>query len=190
MKTLVYQVSVGRPSKLYQHCIRSVHDYCEKFGFDHFVQTTPKLMITPDPFFTNRSEDSYKKHGGFLPIYEKENAFDMMDGYDRLIIVDADIYIRDTAPNILDEMDCNCAFGAVSEREMNISQQYVDKIKNYSHMQYSQLHSNKTDFKPNDRGFEFFNMGLMVINVERFKPYLKGQTAQTVPEPYGVQRVC
>jgi hypothetical protein len=178
MKTLVYQVSVGRPSKLYQHCIRSVHDYCERLGFDHFVQTTPKLMIAPDPFFTNRSEDSYKKHGGYLPIYEKENAFDMMDGYDRLIIIDADIYIRDTAPNILDEFDCNCAFAAVSEREMSITPQYVDKIRNYSHMQYSQLHSNKTDFKPNDRGFEFFNMGLMVINVEKFKPFLKGQTAK------------
>ena len=43
-------------------------------------------------------------------------------------------------------------------------------------MQYGMLHSNKLDFKPNQRGFEYFNMGLMVINSEIFKPYLKGQS--------------
>lgn len=178
MKTLVYQVSVGKPSALYKHCIKSVHNYCEKHGFDHFVQTTPKMFIKPDPFFTNRSEESYMKYGGYLPIYEKENAFDMMDGYDRLLIVDADIYIRPDAPNIVEELDCNCAFAAVSEREMSLQSWYKNKIINYSRMQYTQLHNNQTDFKPNELGFEFFNMGMMLINVEKFKPYLKGQTGK------------
>jgi hypothetical protein len=178
MKTLVYQVAVGKPSKLYKHCIESVKQYCEKHGFDHHVQTAPKMMIRPDPFTSNRSTESWQKHGGFLPIYEKENAFDMMDGYDRLLIVDADIYIREDAPNILEDFDCNCAFGAVAEREMDITPAYVQKIRNYSAMQYNNLHSQKTDFKPNQLGFEFFNMGMIVINVEKFKPFLKGQTGK------------
>ena len=179
MKTLVYQVSVSKPSKLYKHCIESVKQYCEKHGFDHHVQTTPKMMIRPDPFFSNRSTESYMKYGGYLPIYEKENAFDMMDGYDRLLIVDADIYIREDAPNILEDFGDDCAFGAVAEREMDITPTYAQKIRNYSSMQYNNLHSaEKLDFKPNQLGFEFFNMGMIVINVEKFKPYLKGQTGK------------
>ena len=39
-----------------------------------------------------------------LPIYEKENAFDYFDDYDQIAIIDADIYIRDTAPNIFNEL--------------------------------------------------------------------------------------
>lgn len=178
MKTLVYQVSVGKPSELYKHCIDSVKKYCWRHGFDHHVQTQPILRIKPDPFTSNRSTESWQKHGGFLPIYEKENAFDMMKDYDHLIIIDADIYIREDAPNILEDFDCNCAFGAVAEREMDITPTYAQKIRNYSSMQYNNL-ANKLDFKPNNYGYEFFNMGMIVINVEKFTPYLNGEDART-----------
>ena len=136
------------------------------------------MMIRPDPFFSNRSTESYMKYGGYLPVYEKENAFDMMDGYDRLLIVDADIYIREDAPNILEDFGDDCAFGSVAEREMDITDTYALKIRNYSAMQYNNLHSEKLDFKPNQLGFEYFNMGMIVINVEKFKPFLKGQTGK------------
>lgn len=140
------------------------------------VQTTPIVNIRPDPFQSNRSEDSWKKHGGYLPIYEKENAFTYMNAFDQIAIIDADIFIRDYTPNIFDDFGTEHAFGAVSEREMNINQRYVDKIRNYSHMQYSSLQCNKVDFKPTDRGFEFFNMGLILINSSLFRPYLNSQT--------------
>ena len=81
MKRLIYQVSIGKPSKLYDTCVDSVSRYCEKNNIDHIVQTTPKLRIKPDIFSTNRSPESYGKYGGFLPIYEKENAFDLLDKY-------------------------------------------------------------------------------------------------------------
>lgn len=140
------------------------------------VQTTPIVNIRPDPFQSNRSEDSWKKHGGYLPIYEKENAFTYINAFDQIAIIDADIFIRDYTPNIFDDFGTEHAFGAVSEREMNINQRYVDKIRNYSHMQYSSLQCNKVDFKPTDRGFEFFNMGLILINSSLFRPYLNSQT--------------
>lgn len=177
MKTLIFQVAVGTPSKLYEHCIESVSDYAERIGADHKVLTTPKLRIKPDVFATNRSKESYEKYGGYLPIYEKENAFEYIDDYDKIAIIDADIYIRPDAKNVFDEMDCKCAFGAVAEREMDCEAWYVKKIRNYSHMQYANLHSNALDFKPsNTHGFEFFNMGMIVINCSQFKPFLKGQT--------------
>ena len=177
MRTLIYQVAVGKPSKLYEHCIESVSEYCGKYDIDHKVLTVPKLRIKPDVFASNRSTESYEKYGGYLPIYEKENAFEFIDDYDQIAIVDADIYIRPDARNIFEEMAHSpVAFGAVAEREMDLQSWYQNKIINYSRMQYGTLHSNQLDFKPNELGFEFFNMGLMVINCAQFSGYLKGQT--------------
>jgi lipopolysaccharide biosynthesis glycosyltransferase len=179
MKRLIYQVCLGRQgqSKLYKHCIESVSNYCEKYDIVHYVQQVPKLKIKPDVFITNRSQESYEKHGGFLPIYEKENAFDLLGEYDQIAIIDADIYIRPDAENVFDHMSEDYAFGAVIEREMPITQQYENKILNYSRMQYDPLHK-KADFRFNALGFEFFNMGMIVLNCEKFKPYLNGQTAK------------
>ena len=69
MKRLIYQVYVGKRSKLYDHCIASVKLYCEKYNIDHVIQKTPILRIKPDVFSTNRSKESYEKHGGVFPIY-------------------------------------------------------------------------------------------------------------------------
>ena len=116
------------------------------------------------------------KYGGYLPIYEKENAFEYLDDYDQVAIIDADIYIRSDAPNIFDDFGTEHAYGAVSEREMDIQQWYGDKIVNYSRMQYHQLHQRGLDFKPNRYGYEFFNMGMILLNSKQFKPYLKEQS--------------
>jgi hypothetical protein len=177
MKRLIYQVSIGKPSKLYDTCVDSVSRYCEKNNIDHIVQTTPKLRIKPDIFSTNRSPESYGKYGGFLPIYEKENAFDLLDKYDQIAIVDADIFIKEDVPNVFDDFGTDCAFGACVERDMPNSREYQHKIVNYSHMQYSTLHTKSVDFTPNRLGYEFANMGLILLNSELFKPYLKDQTA-------------
>ena len=184
---MIFQVCLGKAknSKLYSHCIDSVKQYCEKYGIEHIVQTVPKLRIAPDPFMSNRSQESHQKHGGFLPIYEKENAFDLLDRYDQIAIIDADIYIREDAPNIFDDLEEEYAWGGVVEREMPLTGQYQSKIINYSQMQYSFLHKNKQiDFKPNNLGYEFFNMGMIVINSKQFKPYLKGQSAKQFIERY------
>ena len=151
MNRLIYQVSVGKPSKLYEHCIDSVAKYCAKYDIEHIVLTQPKLRIKPDIFTSGRSEESYMKYGGYLPIFEKENAFDYLDRFDQVAIVDADIYIRDDAANIFDDFGTDHAFGAVAEREMDIQQWYGGKIQNYSAMQYRHLHgSGQGDFKPNE----------------------------------------
>jgi hypothetical protein len=179
MKTLIYQVCIGKAanSKLYKHCMNSVKEYCDRYDIDYVKQDVPVLRIKPNVFRTNRSNESYEKHGGYLPIYEKENAFSLLNDYDRVAIIDADIYIRPDAPNIFEEFDDEYAFGAVSEREMPITQQYQIKIAGYSKMQYGTIHP-KVDFKPNKLGFEFYNMGMMVLNSEKFLPYLKGQTPE------------
>ena len=162
---------------MYDWCTDSAAKYCAKHGIDHHVQTQPILRIKPDIFTTNRSAESYEKHGGFLPIYEKENAFDWFSkGYDQIAIIDADIYIRPDAPNIFDDLGDEFDFGAVVERDMPISGEYAVKIKNYSHMQYTSLTDVQWDWK-DWGGAKFYNMGMMVMN-KSIVDYLHGEDAR------------
>lgn len=177
MSRLIYQVYVGKRSRLYDWCTESVKAYAERIGADYICQRQPLLRIKPDIFMTNRSKESYEKHGGFLPIYEKENAFDYFDKYDQICIIDSDIYIRESAPDIFFELDPEYDFGAVVEASMPIFSWYKQKIANYSRMQYGSL---RIDWDPgyrDDVGFPFMNMGLMLMN-KSFAKYLNGQTAK------------
>lgn len=173
MKKIIYQVYVGKRSKLYDHCTASVKAYAEAIGADYECQRTPILRIKPDPFVTNRSRESYEKHGGYLPIYEKENAFTYLKSYDQVAIIDADVWIRPGSPSIFDEVEPEYAFGGVVEREMPITDAYRAKIVNYSRMQYSSIRN--VDWKWNESGGEFFNMGIMVLN-KSIEKYLNGET--------------
>jgi len=182
MKKLIYQVSlidplVGKPSKLYQWCIDSVKAYCEKYDIEHVVQTEPILKIGPlDWSKSNRSADCKKR--GYMPIYEKENAFNYLDDYDQVAVVDADIYIKDSAPNIFDEYTSD--FAGVIERDMPITPQYLKKIIGYSYHQYHPL--SDVDFKPNERGHEFFNMGLMLMS-SSIKKHIGGTPEEFIRRP-------
>jgi len=174
MKKIIYQVYIGKRSKLYDHCTNSVKAYAKRIGADYEIQRTPILMIKPDVFMTNRSKESYEKHGGFLPIYEKENAFTYLKSYDQVAIIDADVYIREDAPSIFDEVTPEYDFAAVLERDMPITLQYKTKIANYSKMQYGMLSLNSL-FNWNASGADFYNMGIMVLN-KSFQKYLNGET--------------
>ena len=178
MKTLIYQVYTGKKSKLYDHCTYSVTEYAERIGAEYIQQRQPILKIKPDVFSTNRSKESYEKYGGFLPIYEKENAFGYFDRYDQIAIIDSDVWIRpECNDSIFDAIDSDSDFAGVLERDMPLTPQYSAKIANYSRMQYGMAGMNKLfDWKcPKGRGADFYNMGIMVMN-KSFAKYLKGQT--------------
>lgn len=178
MKKLIYQVYVGNRSKLYDWCTDSVRQYAKRIGADYILQTKPILKIAPNPFTTERKDRTggWKKIG-YLPIFEKENAFEHFDKFDQICIVDADIFIRDNAPDVFSYIDRQSDFAGVVEREGPLTEDHKTKIRNYSHMQYGPLHSNKLNFNPNKDGFEFFNMGMMLMNKSITK-YLQGQTAK------------
>ena len=61
MKKLIFQVSVGKPSKLYTTCINSVAEYCKKYSIDHIILTEPKLKIRPDMNRTGRSKEAVER---------------------------------------------------------------------------------------------------------------------------------
>ena len=77
MKRLIYQVYVGNTNKLYDWCVKSVSNYCKKFDITHIVQREPILKILPDPTRQERNVGNWTKLG-YLPIFEKENAFDLL----------------------------------------------------------------------------------------------------------------
>ena len=62
---------------------------------------------------------------------------------------------------------------------MPITDKYKDKIYRYSVMQYDILHNAGVNFNPNTFGYEFANMGMIVLNCKNFKPYLQGQDAKS-----------
>jgi hypothetical protein len=173
MKRMIYQVAVGNQSSLYQHCIGSVNYYCNKYNIQHIVQTNPILKIKPDLERTGRSKEAVQRLG-YLPIFEKENAFSHINNFDQIAIIDSDIYIRPDAPNIFEDLPNQYAFGAVAERELPCAKKYKSKIRKYSKSAFSNL--TDVDWKWNELGAEFYNMGLMVLNCEKFKPFLKNQT--------------
>lgn len=180
MKRLIYQVYVGKKSKLYNHCTASVKEYAAKIGADYVCQKTPILYIRPDPFTTNRSKDAVERLG-YLPIYEKENAFNYLKTYDQVAIIDSDVWVRPTSDNVFDDVDPSVDFAGVVERDMPIAAWYSQKISNYSKMQYGNIRN--VDWKWNERGGEFFNMGVMLMNKSLLK-YLNGETpAQFLKRP-------
>ena len=124
MKRLIFQVAVGKQNILYEICIKSVANYCKKFNIDHIILREPKLRIRPDLNRTGRSKEAVERLG-YLPIFEKENAFEYLKPYDQVCIVDSDIYIKDTAPNVFDELPQQYDFGGVVEREMPLTKNKI-----------------------------------------------------------------
>jgi alpha-N-acetylglucosamine transferase len=169
MKTLIYQVSVSEGQSVYEPCIASVEQYCNKYNIDHIVQREPILKIVSSH---PQRKGAIDRHG-YLPIYEKENAFNYLDQYDKICIVDSDIYIRDTAPNIFDEIDMDTAFAGVRECDMPLTAQYYRKITGFSVKQYEAFpHIMKEKGK---YGIPFYNMGLMLFT-SKLAEHLDGQT--------------
>ena len=178
MKRLIYQVYTGKRSKLYDHCTKSVAEYAKRIDAEYVVQKTPILMIKPDPFVTNRSKESYEKYGGFLPIYEKENAFSYLKSYDQIAIIDADVYIRsECTESIFDAAGTDVDFAGVLERDMPTTAAYTQKLANYTRMQYGMNTLNHMFDWKHPAGADFYNMGIMVLN-KSIEKYLRGDTAQ------------
>ena len=172
MRRMIYQVSVGpNPPAFYDTCIASVEAYCKKYNIEHKVQHEPELKIRP--LKSCRSERAVERLG-YLPIFEKENAFNFLDDYDQIAIIDSDIFIRDSAPNIFDELDDDTVFAGVLEKDMPLTPAYIRKIKAYSVGQYGTLSDINLIISPTT-GIEFYNMGLMVFS-NKIKEYLNGET--------------
>lgn len=162
---LIYQVAVGPCPPFYEDCIASVARYCARHGFEHRVQREPLLRIAP--LRSARSANALRL--GYLPIFEKEAAFAHLDR--PVAIVDADVYVRASAPSIFDGAEC---FAAVRERDMPLTPKYREKIRKYSAGHYRPLAD--VDWEWDAAGTAgFYNMGVTVWT-PAVREYLRGQT--------------
>jgi hypothetical protein len=168
MRRLIYQVAVGEVPAFYGICIESVARYCNRHHIDHIVQTEPLLRIAP--LASKRSENALRL--GYLPIYEKENAFAWFDRYAEIAVIDADIFIQETAPDIFDELQ-GATFAGVIERDMPLTPAYFDKIRKHSEGQFRNLAD--VDWQWNQNGAAFYNMGVMLLD-RSLLDYLDGQS--------------
>lgn len=178
MRRLIFQVNIEirGPSNLYNLCIDSAKTYCKKHNIDHFVLTKPQLKISPDMNRTDRNKNGLlKEAGGYLVIFEKENAFDFFNSYDQIAIIDSDVYIRESAPNIFDELPLEYDFGGVLERDLPLTASHRGKIRGYSRDMFTNIKD--VDWQWNDDGAAFMNMGVMVMN-QSLNKYLNGQTPE------------
>lgn len=173
MKRLVYQVYIGKRSNLYDFCTESVQAYCKRYDIDYILQTEPILKILPNMDRTQRNKNGLMKELGYLPIFEKENAFSYLGEYDQVAIIDSDVFIRETAPNVFDEMTSEYDFGGVVERDGPINTSHKKKIRGYSNDMFKPLKG--LDFDWNENGADFMNMGVMILNSSLID-HLRGQT--------------
>lgn len=153
---LIFQVKVGNPPPFYDACIASVKRYCERFGIAHEVLTEPNLRIVPK----NNKRSANALRLGYLPIMEKANAFEWLREHEQVAIIDADVFIRDSAPNIFEHIHCD--FAGVLERDLPVTDKHLDKLRKYSQGQYGELTDVHWDWT--DRGAAFYNMGVMLLN--------------------------
>jgi hypothetical protein len=165
---LIYQVAVGETPPFYDLCITSVAKYCARYRIEHVVQREPRLKIRPRQ--SCRSANALRL--GYLPIFEKAMALNYLDGARSVLILDADVYVRPSAPNIFEEQT-GSDFAAVLEREMPLTNEYAHKVCKYSYGQYVDL--DDVDWQWSEKGAAFFNMGVMLLG-PRFGTYLHGQT--------------
>jgi hypothetical protein len=170
MKRLIFQVAVCDVPDFYHPCMDSVRAYAEKIGADYERLTEPRLRIAP--LRSCRSENALRHK--FLPVFEKENAFAYLDQFDQIAIIDADIFIRDCAPDIFTQTQ-GAAFAGAVEREMPLTTDYSTKVRKHSEGQFSGL--TDVDWRWDPRGAHYYNMGLMLLN-RNIVPYFQGQTPE------------
>jgi hypothetical protein len=166
---LIYQVAVGEVPGFYEPCIDSVRRYADRIGADHIVQRDPELRIAP--LKSCRSENALRL--GYLPIFEKEVAFKHLPDYEHVLILDADIFVTDSAPDIFEES--HCPFAGVMERDMPLTPAYAEKVRKHSRGQFSTL--TDVDWDWNEKGAAYYNMGLMLLH-RNILPYLNGETPE------------
>ena len=175
MKKLIYQVYLGKRTKLYNYCTESVKKYANKIGADYICQTLPILKIAPNPFLHEREGKAggWKKYG-YMPIFEKENVFNYFDKYDKCCVIDADIFIKEDSPDIFDEISKENVLGSVYECDLPIKEEYKNKIYGYSMVLNNYVKN--LNWPLGYAGYEFFNSGVMLYNAKNMQKKLNGMS--------------
>lgn len=150
MKTLIYQIFIGKQNPGYKSCMNSVKQYANKYGIDYYLQEEPKTI---------------------LPVYfEKMLLLEKLEQYDRVAYIDADILITPNAKNIFEEYPKQDVFYAYDENDVSEHMDRDPYIKELTPV---------IEWPRNDKGkFVYFNTGVMIFSkllLPEFKKMLGGE---------------
>jgi lipopolysaccharide biosynthesis glycosyltransferase len=83
MKLAVMSMAIGNKSE-WDYCLKSQSDYCKKYGYDYFIETKSKI--------------------NFINVYfDKFSCIRLLENYDRVLFLDADVLITPHARDIFKE---------------------------------------------------------------------------------------
>ena len=123
-----------------QCCIKSVKQYCNKYNIELSLVTKSKFNIG--------------KHFGYnFGIWEKFQAAEDLDKYDRILCMDGDVLISPNAPNVFDIVPYN-KIGAVYE---DVGSRKQDRLRQI------QLAQQQLGPTPNNWCQNYFNAGIMIL---------------------------
>lgn len=153
MKNLIFIVSIGRDNYL-QYCLPSVKFYCKKYNID--------LKVISNPLYNIPSSLEYN-----YKTFEKNQVYNYIEGYDRILRLDSDIIINPNAPNFF-ESDSNYIYVTYEdvgprkvERKFEIERlkKSLGHIKNWNEgyfnsgvILFSQMHKEIFNFNLEDLG--------------------------------------
>lgn len=169
MKRLLFQVAIGEPRPLWERCLASMASYCQRHGIEHRVAREPLLRIRPVK--SARSENALRM--GYLPNLEKLAGLDLLGSYDRVAIVDSDVWARPDAPDIFAAVPLECDLAGCPERSMPITAAYARKLDWYERGQFGPLKG---------VGLPFLQFGVIVYNAS-FRRFLPDGARAMITQP-------
>lgn len=188
MRYLIFQVIVGDYNSFFEFCAESVNRYCKKYNIDHVIQRTPILKITPHNISTeepivikNNSLNFTRLQNieklGYWPEFERFNGLSFYDRYENICILDADIFIKESAPNIFEDFNDDAAFVYTLDQPW-ISENNIKNISRSFFKDYHRVYKTaKIPFqnKFNVNCYDIFNNSLMLFNSNFLKKQLNNR---------------
>jgi len=155
MKIAIYTISIKNKEDIFDICVDSIRDYARKCGADLIVRNSVQdHKLSP--------ESDYKNI-----IMEKFYVKELLNYYDRVLYLDADILIKKEAPDIFKEYpDLDYAY-LYNEIKFN-NVQYDKQIEIVKHLY-------DIKWTKSDGHYDFYNAGVMLISKKQKPLFIYGE---------------
>ena len=152
MKNAIYTLNIQlRKDDIFEDCVRSISDYAERTGSDFIMRTAILDHVLSD-------EQDYKN-----VIMEKFHIKELLNYYDRVLYLDADILVAPDSPNIFKyypDIDLYL-YNEVDYNNVDYDQ-YIEKVER----------KYKIPWTRNDNGrYDFYNAGVMLVGKSGAKAF-------------------
>jgi lipopolysaccharide biosynthesis glycosyltransferase len=145
MKTAIYTLNIQiRKNDIFQDCVQSISRYAERTGSDFIMRTTIFDHVLSD-------DQDYKN-----VIMEKFHIRELLNYYDRVLYLDADILVKENAPDIFEYYPDTSKIFLYNEIKFNNVDydQYIEKTKAKCQIPWTRVGDH----------YDFYNAGVMLVS--------------------------